>query len=138
MAFCNRIGSMLSQSISQNSGSSMMNAIRCMSSKLFIGGLSFSTDDNSLKNAFTSFGEVVDARVIIDRNTGRSRGFGFVNFADDEAANSAMSSMDGQDLDGRAIRVSVATERQPPSSGGYGGRGGGYGGGGGGGRDGDY
>ncbi|KNA18740.1 hypothetical protein SOVF_067940 [Spinacia oleracea] len=130
MAFYNRIGSMLNQSILQHSGSSMTNAIRCMSTKLFVGGLSFGTDDGSLRDAFASFGEVIDARVITDRETGRSRGFGFVNFADDEAATTAMSSMDGQDLNGRAIRVSVANDRPPaPRGGGYGG--GGFSGGGG-------
>ena len=134
---------MLSQSISQNSTSSMMNAIRCMSStKLFVGGLSFGTDDGSLKDAFSGFGEVVEARVIIDRNTGRSRGFGFVNFTDEESANSALSAMDGQDLNGRNIRVSVANDRpQTPryggGGGGYGGGGSGYGGGSGGGYRGD-
>ncbi|XP_021749042.1 glycine-rich RNA-binding protein 2, mitochondrial-like [Chenopodium quinoa] len=141
MAFLNRIGSILGQSISQSSNSSMMTAIRYMSSsKLFVGGLSFATDDGNLKDAFSSFGEVVDARVITDRNTGRSRGFGFVNFADAEAANSALSAMDGQDLNGRNIRVSVANERTPgpPRGGGGGYGGGGYGGGGYGGGGGGY
>ncbi|GJR06239.1 RNA-binding glycine-rich protein [Tanacetum coccineum] len=75
---------------------SMFNAIRCMSSKIFVGGLSYQTDDHSLKEAFSSFGEVTDARVITDRESGRCRGFGFVNFNTDESANEAMKSMDGQ------------------------------------------
>lgn len=132
MAFCSRVGSILKQSISQSSASPMMNSIRCMTSmsstKLFVGGLSFGTDDGSLKDAFSSFGEVVDARVITDRDTGRSRGFGFVNFTDSESASSAMSAMDGQELNGRSIRVSLANERPPrPQFGGGGGYGGGQG-----------
>ncbi|KAL6185687.1 hypothetical protein ACLB2K_041815 [Fragaria x ananassa] len=135
MAFYNKVGSLLRQGISQNGlvpMASMLNSARYMSSKLFIGGLSFSTDDTSLKEAFSGFGDVTDAKVIMDRDTGRSKGFGFVNFADEEAANSALTAMDGQDLNGRSIRVSVANERTGPrpSSGGYrGGEGGGYGGG---------
>lgn len=122
------------QTISQNSISngqvsmaSMLNAIRCMSSsKLFIGGLSFGTDDQSLREAFSGFGDVVDAKVITDRDTGKSRGFGFVNFSSDESAGSAMSAMDGQPLNGRNIRVSYANDRPSAPRSNYGG-GGGYG-----------
>ncbi|KAK6138579.1 hypothetical protein DH2020_027673 [Rehmannia glutinosa] len=100
MACYNKFGSLLRQSISGSSAlnaqSSMLNAIRCMSTKLFVGGLSYGTDDQSLKDAFASFGDVVDARVITDRDSGRSRGFGFVNFSSDESASSALSAMDGQ------------------------------------------
>lgn len=104
---------------------SMLNAIRHMSSsKLFIGGLSYGTDDQSLNDAFSAFGEVVEARVITDRDTGRSRGFGFVNFTSEESASSAVSSMDGQELNGRNIRVSYATDRS--QGGGGGGFSGGY------------
>ncbi|KAH7857655.1 hypothetical protein Vadar_015057 [Vaccinium darrowii] len=139
MAFYGRLGSLVRQTVSQPNGqvpmASMLNTIRCMSSKLFIGGLSYGTDDNSLRDAFSGFGEVVDAKVITDRDTGRSRGFGFVSFDTEESANSALSAMDGQPLDGRNVRVSIATERSsaPRSYGGGGGGGGGYGGGGGGG-----
>ncbi|CAL5391984.1 unnamed protein product [Camellia sinensis] len=144
MAFPNRFGSLMRQTISQNSISngqvsmaSMLNAIRCMSSaKLFIGGLSFGTDDQSLREAFSGFGDVVDAKVITDRDTGKSRGFGFVNFSSDESAGSAMSAMDGQPLNGRNIRVSYANDRPSAPRSNYGGGGGysgGYGGGGGGG-----
>ncbi|KAK4732854.1 hypothetical protein R3W88_025842 [Solanum pinnatisectum] len=137
MAFYNKLGGLLRQSIStsgnalnaQSSAPSMLNAIRCMSTKLFVGGLSFGTDDQSLKEAFTSFGEVVEAKVIMDRDSGKSRGFGFVNFTDSESAQDAMSAMDGQDLNGRNIRVSLAQERAP-RSGGFRSGGGGYGGGG--------
>ncbi|XP_051127544.1 glycine-rich RNA-binding protein 4, mitochondrial-like [Andrographis paniculata] len=130
MAFYNKVGALLKQSISasgaMNGQPSMFNAMRCMSTKLFIGGLSYGTDDHSLRDAFTCFGDVVEARVVTDRDSGRSRGFGFVNFSSDESASSALSAMDGQQLNGRNIRVSYAQERVPRSS--YGG-GGGYGGG---------
>ncbi|KAG9129665.1 hypothetical protein Leryth_017741 [Lithospermum erythrorhizon] len=139
MAFYNKMGSLLKQSVGANSAlngqvsmESMFNAIRCMSSsKLFIGGLSYGTDDQSLRDAFATFGDVTDAKVITDRDTGRSRGFGFVNYADSGAATEALTAMDGQELNGRNIRVSYAQERPPRNfgnSGGYGG--GGYGGGG--------
>ena len=102
-----------------------------MKNKLFVGGLAWATDDNGLRSAFESFGEVEEAKVIQDRDTGRSRGFGFVTFSSDEAAESAMGEMDGKELDGRTIRVNIAQER---SRGGGGGGRGGRGGGGGGGR----
>ncbi len=100
-----------------------------MSKRLFVGGLAWATDDASLKQAFEAHGEVTDARVITDRDTGRSRGFGFVTFTTEEAAQAAMDAMNGSELDGRTIRIDLARERQ----GGRGGGGGGYRGGGGGG-----
>ncbi|PKA47417.1 Cyclin-dependent kinase F-3 [Apostasia shenzhenica] len=107
----------------------VVNGVRYVSSsKLFVGGLSYGTDDMSLKEAFNCFGNVIEATVITDRDSGRSKGFGFVSFEDPEAARSAMSGMDGQELHGRNIRVSFANDR-PPIGGGYRG-GGGYGGGG--------
>ena len=109
-----------------------------MSKKLFVGGLSWGTDDDGLKNAFAAFGEVTDCKVITDRETGRSRGFGFVTFDSAENADAAIAALDGQDLDGRAIRVNEAQQREGGGGGrgrggGGGGGGGGYGGGGGGG-----
>jgi cold-inducible RNA-binding protein len=101
-----------------------------MSSKLFVGGLAWATTDGTLKGHFDSCGEVTEAKVITDRETGRSRGFGFVTFTDEASALSAKEQLNGTDLDGRSIRVDSATAR-PPRSGGGGG--GGYGGGGGGG-----
>lgn len=86
-----------------------------MSKKLFVGGLSWNTDDALLRQSFERFGNVLDARVILDRETGRSRGFGFVTFGDDDAAMSAISAMDGTTLDGRNIRVNEAQERPPRS-----------------------
>ncbi|KAK1592791.1 hypothetical protein Q3G72_030440 [Acer saccharum] len=125
MAFCSRLGMLVKQS-GQVPMASMLNSARYMSAKLFVGGLSYATDDHSLKEAFSSFGEVVEARVISDRDSGRSRGFGFVSFSSEDSAQTAMSAMDGQELNGRSIRVSFATER--PSGPRYGGGGGGDGG----------
>jgi len=103
-----------------------------MSKKLFVGGLSWGTTDATLRTAFEQFGEVTEARVIMDRETGRSRGFGFVTFSDNEAGTQAVAKMDGANLDGRTVRVNEAQDRER-SGGGGGGRGG-FGGGGGGGR----
>ncbi|HSC85627.1 MAG TPA: RNA-binding protein [Polyangiaceae bacterium] len=100
-----------------------------MGKKLFVGGLSWGTDDQSLRSAFEKFGVVEEATVIADRDTGRSRGFGFVTFVDESAAEQAVNGMNGASLDGRTLNVNEAQERSP--------RGGGGGGGGGGGRGGD-
>jgi cold-inducible RNA-binding protein len=106
-----------------------------MSKKLFVGGLSWGTTDEALHGAFSRFGEIVEAKVITDRETGRSRGFGFVTFANDDGATSAISEMVGTELDGRTIKVNEAEDKGPRGGGGGGGGGrGGYGGGGGGGR----
>ena len=78
--------------------------------KIFVGGLSWDTDDTGLKNAFTAYGTVEEAKVITDRMTGRSRGFGFVTFDNADAVVEALT-FDGQMLDGRAIRVDRATRR---------------------------
>jgi len=98
-----------------------------MSNKLFVGGLSWDTDDTGLRDAFQPFGDVREAKVITDRDTGRSRGFGFVTYANDSEAGAAIEAMNGAMLDGRSLRVDSAQDR--------GGRRGGGGGGGGGGRD---
>ncbi len=82
-----------------------------MSRKLFIGGLSWNTTDEGLRSAFERFGAVEDARVIKDRETGRSRGFGFVTFSEPGSAEGAISEMDGSELDGRTIRVNEAEEK---------------------------
>jgi len=98
-----------------------------MSKKLFVGGLSWGTTDDRLKEAFSRFGEVIEAKIINDRETGRSRGFGFVTFADPKAADAAIAGLDGQELDGRSIRVNEAQAQQrrgpggPPGGGGGGG-----------------
>ncbi len=101
-----------------------------MSKKLFVGGLSWDTNDASLLEAFQRFGEVTEAKVITDRETGRSRGFGFVTFVDADAGQQAMEAMDGKELDGRTVRVNEAQDKRRGGGGGGGGRGG-YGGGGG-------
>ncbi len=103
-----------------------------MSKKLFVGGLDWGTTDQSLRQAFERFGTVSDAKVITDRETGRSRGFGFVTFDDPGQADEAASDMDGKQLDGRTIRVNEAQERAGGGGGGGGGGRGGFGGGGGG------
>ena len=82
-----------------------------MSNKLFVGGLSWGTDDQSLHEAFSQHGTVQEARVITDRETGRSRGFGFVTMSSAEEANAATDALNGQQLDGRTIRVNEAQER---------------------------
>lgn len=91
-----------------------------MSKKLFVGGLSWDTTDQSLRAAFEAYGAVREARVILDRDTGRSRGFGFVSYDDDAAALDAIEKMNGALLDGRTIRVNEAEERRggPGGSGG--------------------
>lgn len=110
-----------------------------MSKKLFVGGLSWNTDDAGLRQAFEQFGDVTDAKVITDRDTGRSRGFGFVTFAEAADASNALNEMNGTSLDGRTIKVDLAEEKGGRGGGGGGGfgggggRGGGFGGGGGGG-----
>jgi len=105
-----------------------------MAKKLFVGGLSWDTTDDGLRQAFAPYGEISEAKVITDRATGRSRGFGFVTFSQDENAKTAISKMDGTSLDGKTIKVNEAQEKAPHSGGGR--PGGGFGGGGrGGGRN---
>lgn len=98
------------------------------SNKLFVGGLSWNTDDNGLREAFEAYGEVTDAKVITDRDTGRSRGFGFVTFASSDDAQNAVEEMNGASLDGRTLNVNEAHDRR--GGGGGGNRGGGNRGGG--------
>jgi len=105
-----------------------------MGNRLFVGNLSFNTTEESLMAAFQEFGEVVEARLMTERETGRSRGFAFVEMATPEAATKAIEEMNGAVLDGRPLRVNEAEKR--PERGGGGG-GGGFRGGGGGGRGGD-
>ena len=95
-----------------------------MSKKLFVGGLSWGTTDEGLNGAFSRFGEIAEAKVITDRETGRSRGFGFVTFANDEAATSAINEMNGTELDGRTIKVNEAEDKGFRGGGGGGGGGG--------------
>jgi RNA recognition motif-containing protein len=106
--------------------------------KLYVGNLAYSVRDDSLLQAFSPFGNVTSAKVMMDRETGRSKGFGFVEMGSDAEAQAAINGMNGQAIDGRAVVVNEARPREdrPGGFGGGGGRsggGGGYGGGGGGG-----
>ncbi|WP_374563515.1 RNA recognition motif domain-containing protein [Ideonella sp.] len=108
-----------------------------MGNKLYVGNLAYSVRDDSLQQAFSEFGTVTSAKVMMDRDTGRSKGFGFVEMGSDAEAQAAINGMNGQPLEGRAIVVNEARPREerPGGFGGGGGGGrGGYGGGGGGGR----
>ncbi|GBF40619.1 RNA recognition motif domain-containing protein [Leptospira johnsonii] len=82
-----------------------------MSAKLFVGGLSWSTTDQTLRQVFEVHGAIQEANVVVDRETGKSRGFGFVTFSDQNSANTAVSELNGKDVDGRNIVVSVAEDR---------------------------
>jgi RNA recognition motif-containing protein len=79
-----------------------------MSVKIFVGNLPFSFDNDRLKDEFSKFGEVESAKIIMDRNSGRSKGYGFVEFSSNESANAAVAGMNEQPLDGRKLTVSLA------------------------------
>lgn len=83
-----------------------------MSNRLYVGNLSFRTDESALHNAFSQFGEIIEVKIVMDRETGQSRGFGFVSMADANGARNAIAKMDGTMVDGRALRVNEAEERQ--------------------------
>jgi cold-inducible RNA-binding protein len=105
-----------------------------MSNKLFVGNLSFNTTENDLNDAFAAHGTVVETNLMMDRETGRPRGFGFVTMSTPEEAQKAIEALNGKEVDGRALTVNVARPREERApGGGGGGRRGGYGGGGGGG-----
>jgi RNA recognition motif-containing protein len=99
--------------------------------KLYVGNLPYSVRDESLQQAFSQFGAVTSAKVMMDRDTGRSKGFGFVEMGSDAEAQAAIRGMNGQPLDGRAIVVNEARPKEDRPGGGSGGGGRGYGGGGG-------
>ena len=103
-----------------------------MGNKLYVGNLAYSVRDESLQQAFSQFGSVTSAKVMMDRDTGRSKGFGFVEMGSDAEAQAAINGMNGQALEGRAIVVNEARPREE-RPGGFGGGGGGRSGGGGGG-----
>jgi RNA recognition motif-containing protein len=116
-----------------------------MGKKLYVGNLAFSITDGDLEQLFVAHGAVQSARVILDRDTGRSKGFGFVEMGTDEEAQAAISALNGKEVEGRALTVNEARPREEGGGGrggggggrggyGGGGGGGGYGGGGGGGR----
>lgn len=100
-----------------------------MSKKLYVGNLSYSVDNRELESMFAAHGSVSSANVIMDRDTGRSKGFGFVEMGNDQEARSAISALHGKDVDGRSLTVNEARPREE-RSGGFGGGGrGGFGGG---------
>ena len=115
-----------------------------MSTRLYVGNLSFNTTSDTIREEFSQLGEVTDVHVVMDRETGRPRGFAFVTMGSPAEASKAINEMNGKMLDGRPLRVNEAEERAPRGGGGgggggrggggggYGGGGGGYGGGGGG------
>ena len=110
-----------------------------MNTKLFVGNLSFNTTENALHDAFAAHGTVVEANLMVDRMSGRPRGFGFVTMGTPEEAQKAIEAMNGASLDGRNLTVNIARPKEDRPPGGGGGRGprrdfGGGGGGGGGGR----
>jgi len=84
-----------------------------MKNKLFVGGLAWGTTEDGLRAAFEKYGEIEDVRIITDRISGRSKGFGFVTFTAEDAAASAKEEMDGTALDGRNIHADFARERRP-------------------------
>ena len=104
-----------------------------MGNKLYVGNLSYNIRDDDLQQAFAQYGSVASAKVMMDRDTGRSKGFGFVEMGSDPEAQAAINGMNGQALDGRAIVVNEARPREERPGGFGGSRGGGYGGGAGGG-----
>ncbi len=97
---------------------------------IYVGNLSFNASDDDIRGAFEQYGEVTSVNIIMDRETGRSRGFAFVEMADAETAKEAIENIDGTDIAGRAVKVNEARPRPPRGGGGGGGGGrGGYGGG---------
>jgi cold-inducible RNA-binding protein len=101
--------------------------------KLYVGNLPYSFRDDDMHEAFSAFGSITSARVMMERDTGRSKGFGFVEMSNDAEAQAAIAGMNGHSVGGRALVVNEARpmEARPPRTGGYGGGGGSYGGGGG-------
>src|SRR4051794_30748169 len=107
-----------------------------MGKKLYVGNLAYGVTDSDLQTMFAAHGTVQSAQVIMDRDTGRSKGFGFVEMGSDQEAQAAITALNGQQVDGRALTVNEARPKEDRGGGGGGGRSGGYGGGGGGGRSG--
>jgi len=93
-----------------------------MAKKLYVGNLNYSTDEGSIRKMFEAHGEVVSLNLITDKYTGQSKGFGFVEMATDEAAKAAIAALNGQQIDGRAIRVNEAFDKPRGDGGNRGGR----------------
>ena len=100
-----------------------------MGKNIYVGNLSYSTTQSHLQEMFQAYGEVTSVNVITDRDTGRPRGFAFVEMATEQAANAAIAALNGKEVDGRALNVNEAKPREPRSGGFGGGRGGDRGGG---------
>jgi RNA recognition motif-containing protein len=124
---CHDLGVRPKQELSHRSYPYFLEAL--MGKKLYVGNLTYGATDDALRQLFEAHGTVTSARVIMDRETGRSKGFGFVEMGSDQEAQDAIAALSGQQIDGRSLTVNEAR----PKEGGGGGRGG-YGGGGGGGR----
>ena len=105
-----------------------------MGKKLYVGNLAYTVTDDALAQMFEAHGTVQSAQVIMDRDTGRSKGFGFVEMGSDQEAQAAIAALNGKEMGGRTLTVNEARPKPEGGGGGRGGRGGGYGGGGGGGR----
>jgi RNA recognition motif-containing protein len=97
-----------------------------MAKKLYVGNLSYNTTEDGLRNLFSSFGTVASAKIIFDRETGNSKGFGFIEMGSDDEASAAITGTNGKDFEGRQLRVNEAMDKPRRDRGGYGG---GYGGG---------
>lgn len=83
-----------------------------MATKLYVGNLSYQTQEEDLRSLFAQYGDIASLNIVMDRDTGRSRGFGFVEYADDEQARAAESALNGAELDGRNLRVNEARPRE--------------------------
>ena len=84
-----------------------------MAKKLYVGNLSYNTTEDGLRNLFTAYGNVVSAKIVMDRETGNSKGFGFIEMGSDEEATAAINGTNGSEFDGRQIRVNEAMDRPP-------------------------
>lgn len=93
-----------------------------MAKKIYVGNLNYHSTEDSLRNAFAQFGDVVSANIVMDRYTGSSKGFGFVEMASEQEASAAIAGMNGQELDGRALRVNEANDKPRTERVGGGGR----------------
>lgn len=120
MAFVGKVGSVFKQAAASKhinvslsaSKPSIYQALRCVSSsRIFVGGLSYCLDETSLREAFSRYGEIIEAKIIVDHETSRSRGFGYISYTSNEAASSAIQAMDGKELYGRWLKVDYALGR---------------------------
>src|SRR5881275_1205659 len=102
-------------------GVGLQNITNMSNNKLFVGNLSFNTTENDLQDTFAAHGTVVEANLMMDRATGRPRGFGFITMSTPEQAQAAINALNGKDVDGRALTVNVAKPREERSGGGGGG-----------------